>query len=100
MQKTQEKSAAAAESLQSCPMSDPMGCSQSGSSIHAIFQASVLEWVAIAFSEEKGGQAKETPVSTERNKGDRVVTKRFLRRKSSTKSNVAERSGKMKKQQQ
>ena len=41
-----------AKSLQSCPTpSDPMDCSLSGSSIHWIFQARVLEWVAIAFSE-------------------------------------------------
>ena len=30
---------------------DPMDCSLPGSSIHGIFQARVLEWVAIAFSE-------------------------------------------------
>ena len=43
--------AAAAESLQSCPtLSDPMDCSPPGSSIHGIFQARVLEWGAIAFS--------------------------------------------------
>ena len=36
---------------QSCPtLSDPMGCSLPGSSVHGIFQARVLEWVAIAFS--------------------------------------------------
>ena len=29
---------------------DPMDCSLPGSSIHGIFQARVLEWVAIAFS--------------------------------------------------
>ena len=29
---------------------DPMDCSLPGSSIHAIFQARVLEWVAISFS--------------------------------------------------
>ena len=35
----------------SCPTpSDPMDCSPPGSSIHGIFQASVLEWGAIAFS--------------------------------------------------
>ena len=28
-----------------------MGCSLPGSSVHGIFQARVLEWVAIAFSE-------------------------------------------------
>ena len=36
---------------QSCPTpSDPMECSLPGSSTRGIFQARVLEWVAIAFS--------------------------------------------------
>ena len=36
----------------SCPTpSDPMDCSLPGSSVHGIFQARVLEWGAIAFSE-------------------------------------------------
>ena len=40
------------EVAQSCPtLHDPMDCSLPGSSIHGIFQARVLEWVAIAFSE-------------------------------------------------
>ena len=39
------------EVAQSCPtFSDPMDCSLPGSSIHGIFQARVLEWGAIAFS--------------------------------------------------
>ena len=39
------------EVAQSCPtLCDPMDCSLPGSSIHEIFQASVLEWVAISFS--------------------------------------------------
>ena len=39
------------EVAQSCPtLSDPMDCSPPGSSVHGIFQARVLEWVAIAFS--------------------------------------------------
>ena len=39
------------EVAQSCPtLSHPMDCSLSGSSTHGIFQARVLEWVAIAFS--------------------------------------------------
>ena len=39
------------EVSQSCPtLSDPMNCNLSGSSIHGIFQARVLEWVAIAFA--------------------------------------------------
>ena len=40
------------EVAQSCPtLSDPMDCSPPGSSIHGIFQARVLEWGAVAFSE-------------------------------------------------
>ena len=39
------------EVTQSCPtLCDPMDCSLPGSSIHEIFQATVLEWVAISFS--------------------------------------------------
>ena len=40
------------EVAQSCtPLQDPMDCSLPGSSVHGIFQARVLEWVTIAFSE-------------------------------------------------
>ena len=40
------------EVAQSCPTpSDPMDCSLPGSTIHGIFQARVLEWGAIAFSD-------------------------------------------------
>ena len=40
------------EVAQSClTLSDPMDCSLPGSSVHATFQARVLEWGAIAFSE-------------------------------------------------
>ena len=39
------------EVAQSClTLSDPMDCIPPGSSIHGVFQARVLEWVAIAFS--------------------------------------------------
>ena len=39
------------EVAQSClTLRDPMDCSLPGSSIHGIFQARVLEWVAISFS--------------------------------------------------
>ena len=39
------------EVAQSFPaLCDPMDCSLPGSSIHGIFQAKVLEWVAISFS--------------------------------------------------
>ena len=36
------------EVTQSCPtLSNPMDCSPPGSSVHGIFQARVIEWVAI-----------------------------------------------------
>ena len=39
------------EVAQLCPtLRDPMDCSLPGSSIYEIFQARVLEWVAMAFS--------------------------------------------------
>ena len=41
------------EVAQSCPtLCNPMDCSLPGSSVHGIFQARVLGWGAIAFSEE------------------------------------------------
>ena len=43
------------EVAQSClTLSDPMDGSLPGSSAHGIFQARVLEWVAIAFSVTRG----------------------------------------------
>ena len=50
------------EVAQSClTLGDPMDCSLPGSSIHGIFQARVLEWGAIAFSEslESGVQIEK-----------------------------------------
>ena len=39
------------EVAQSClTLCDPLDCSPPGSSIHGIFKARVLEWVAITFS--------------------------------------------------
>ena len=38
---------------QSCPtLCEPMDCSPTGSSVHGIFQARILEWVSISFSRE------------------------------------------------
>ena len=46
------------EVAQLCPtLSDPMDCSPQGSSAHGIFQARVLEWGAIAFSDGAYSQA-------------------------------------------
>ena len=45
------------EVIQLCStLSDPMDCSLPSSSAHGIFQARVLEWVAIAFSMEADWQ--------------------------------------------
>ena len=52
------------EVTQSCPtLCDPMNCSLPGSSVHGIFQARVLEWVAIAFSRGSSGPRDRTRVS-------------------------------------
>ena len=49
------------EVAQSCPtLSDPMDSSLPGSSAHGVFQARVLEWVAIAFSVESGNKEQFT----------------------------------------
>ena len=52
------------EVAQSCPtLCDPMDCSLSGSSVHGIFQARVLEWVAISFSKGSSRPRDWTQVS-------------------------------------
>ena len=52
------------EIAQSCPtLGDPMDCSLRGSSIHGIFQARVLEWVAISFSRGSSRPRDRTWVS-------------------------------------
>jgi len=51
------------EVAQSClTVSDPMDCALSGFSIHGIFQAKVLEWGAIAFSELEEEMATHSSV--------------------------------------
>ena len=49
-----EKMKSESEVVQSClTLCDPIDSSLPGSSVHGIFQARVLEWVAIAFSKGK-----------------------------------------------
>ena len=53
------------EVSQSCPtLSDPMDWSLPGSSIHAIFQARVLEWGAIAFCGVSKSQTQQSDWTT------------------------------------
>ena len=42
---------------------NPMDCSLSGSSVHGIFQARVLEWIAISFSRGSSRPRNRTRVS-------------------------------------
>ena len=52
------------EVAHSCPtLCNPMDCSLPGSSIHGIFQARVLEWVAISFSRRSSRPRDRTQVS-------------------------------------
>ena len=61
------------EVLQSCPtLSDLMDCSLSGSSVHGIFQARVLEWVAVAFSKTGIDWSKLEYTSSDRNRLDQL----------------------------
>ena len=59
------------EVAQSCPtLCDPMDCSLPGSSVNGIFQAIVLEWIAISFSRGSAQPTDRTQVS-------RIVDRRF-----------------------
>ena len=52
------------EVAQSCPtLCDPMDCSLPGSSVRGIFQAIVLEWIAISFSRGSSQPRERTWVS-------------------------------------
>ena len=63
--------AAAAKSLQSCPtLCDPMDCNLPGSPVYGIFQAIVLECIAISFSSGSSLPRDQTQVS-------HIVDRRF-----------------------
>ena len=52
------------EVAQLCPtLCNPMDSSQPGSSVHGIFQARILEWVAISFSRGSSQPRDQTWVS-------------------------------------
>ena len=49
---------------QLCPtLCDPMDCNPPGSSVHEIFQARILEWVAVSFSRGSSRPRDRTQVS-------------------------------------
>ena len=62
------------EVTQSClTLSNPLDCSLPGSSVHGIFQARVLEWGAIAFSEKEMLEIKNT-VTEMKNASDKFIS--------------------------
>ena len=55
---------------QSClTLCDPMDCGSPGSSVHGIFQARILEWVAISFSRQKAEEGTKKAEGN-RSRGD------------------------------
>ena len=66
------------EVIQSCPtLWDPVHCSLSGSSVHGIFQARMLDWFAISFS--RGSSQPTTmrsPYTTTREQFPLVTTRK------------------------
>ena len=67
------------EVAQSCPtLSDPMDCSPPGSFVHGIFQARVLEWVAIAFSIRKSYKIPNLEDKRSCKLGNRPLLRRTL----------------------
>ena len=45
------------------PLRDPMECIPPGSSVHGIFQARILEWIAISFSRRSSRPRDRTRIS-------------------------------------
>ena len=52
---------------------DPTDCSQSGSSVHGIFEARILEWVAISSARESSQSRDQTPASSVSCIGRRIL---------------------------
>ena len=71
LQDSKYTSESESEVAQSCPtLFNPMDCSPPGSSVHGIFQARLLEWIAISFSRRSSQSRDGTHVSC-------VVSRRF-----------------------
>ena len=63
-----------AKSSQSCPtLCNPIDCSLTGSSVHGIHQARILEWVAIPFSRGSSQRRDQTCVPYVSRIGRRIL---------------------------
>ena len=63
------------EVAQSCPtLSDPMDCSLPCSSVYGIFQARVLEWGAIAFSDQTSDHVQMVETTNQTNQEEKWLT--------------------------
>ena len=63
---------------QSCStIHDPMDCSPRGSSIHGIYQAIVLEWVAIAFCGRRSIQSAKTRLGADCGSDHELLISKF-----------------------
>ena len=63
-----------AKSLQLCPtLCDPMDCSPPGSSVHAVLQARILEWVAMPSSRGSAQPRDQTCISDISSVGRQVL---------------------------
>ena len=52
------------EVAQSCPtLCDPMDCSSPGFFVHGIYQARILEWVAVSFSRGSSSTGDQAHIS-------------------------------------
>ena len=71
------------EVAQSCPtLCDPMGCSPPGSFTHGIFQARVVEWVAISFSRGSSDPGIEPGSPTLQRTRDQIANIHWIIKKS------------------
>ena len=63
------------EVAQSCPtLSDPMDCSLPCSSVYGFFQARVLEWGAIAFSNQTSDHVLMVETTNQTNQEEKWLT--------------------------
>ena len=77
------------EVAQLCPtLCDPTDCSLPGSSVHGIFQALVLEWIAVSFSRGSSQPRARTRVSCIVDRRFTEITPERMKRQSQRENNA------------